>query len=86
MPLKEVKVGLDERTHRVLLRIARSRGIHLNELVREITDGYVEAEVHRAKVVLGQDADNPAWTDSDGIGTESHRFSRMQREPRGGRR
>lgn len=70
-PLKDLgRQGVDARDHRVLVRMARARGVTLQELVREIVSAYVRKSIHDAKVVLGQDDDNPDATESSGITTE----------------
>lgn len=70
-PLKDLgRQGVDALDHRVLVRMARSRGITLQELVREILSAYVRKSIHDAKVVLGQDADNPDATESSGPSAE----------------
>ena len=75
LPLKSLPLEVRQHTHKVLSRIADNRGITLRELGREIIEAYVAKAVHDAKVVLGQDDDNDAETDS-GVSrrnrTESH--------------
>lgn len=79
-PLKDFRPGLTPHTHKYLARIAKARGISLQDLGREIIEGYVANEIHRAKVVLGQDDDNAPLMESRGAGLESHGSSR--RAPR----
>jgi hypothetical protein len=67
LPLKDLgRLGVCERTHDVLSRVARYRGVTLQELAREILDQYVADEIHRANVVIGRDYINPSDTDSHG--------------------
>jgi hypothetical protein len=71
VPLKDFgRLAGDPRDHRVLTRIARARGITLQDLVREVLAAYVRKQIHDAKVVLGQDDDNEPATESSGRSTE----------------
>lgn len=70
VPLKDFRPGINERTHRHLARIARARGISLQELGRQILEEYVSKAVHDAKIILGQDEENADGTESDGASLE----------------
>ena len=84
LPLKDFPLAINPHSHKVLQRIASNRGIHLNELGREIIDAYVRKVIHDAKIILGQDDDNPSETESDRLRTESHRIERNAPEKRRG--
>lgn len=72
-PLKDLgRLAADPRDHRVLTRIARARGDTLQDLVREILGAYVAKAIHDAKVVLGQDDDNPSAAGQHVASTEDH--------------
>lgn len=79
LPLKSLPLEVRQHTHNVLSRIAANRGITLRELGREIIEAYVAKAIHDAKVVLGQDVDNDAETESAVI-------RRNRAESHGGRR
>jgi hypothetical protein len=70
LPLKDFRPGISEHTHRVLTRIARARGISLQELGREIIESYVNKAMHDAKVILGQDDGYAGSAESDGNAAE----------------
>jgi coenzyme F420-reducing hydrogenase alpha subunit len=76
LPLKDFRPGISEHTHRVLTRIARARGISLQELGREIIEAYVAKAIHDAKVVLGQDDDYARSLESAGRALEDAGASR----------
>lgn len=80
-PLKDFRPELREHTHRALCRIARARGMTLSALGRQIIEDYVAKALHEAKVILGQDDDDPAASESHGSRSESHGSGRN-----GGRR
>lgn len=78
-PLKDLgRQSCDPRDHRVLTRIARARGVTLQELLRDIITDYVAKSIHDAKVVLGQDDDNPSAAGARGAATEDHGSSRSR--------
>lgn len=80
-PLKDFgRLSVDPRDHRVLARIARSRGVTLQELAREIFSAYVQRAIHDAKVVLGQDDDNGPEPGSHVAATGDHGSSRSHRK------
>lgn len=76
LPLKDFRPGITERTHRVLTRIARARGITLQELGREIIEAYVAKAIHDAKVILGQDDGHADELESAGRAPEDAGASR----------
>lgn len=71
VPLKDFRPELNERTHRLLKRIAAARGMHVNALGRQIIDDYVQRTIHEAKLILGQDDENPDEPESSGDKPES---------------
>lgn len=80
-PLKDLgRQGVDPLDHRVLVRIARARGVTLQELVREIISAYVRKSIHDAKVVLGQDDDKPDAAESSRSHAEDHGSGRSGRK------
>lgn len=81
LPLKDLgRIGVSTNAHKVLTRVARRDGVTLQKLAREVLEAYVQKAIHDAKLVLGQDADNPSETESDGAATEDHGAAR--RAPR----
>lgn len=81
LPLKDLgRLAVRPHAHKVLARIARKDGITLQELARDILEAYVRKAIHDAKVVLGQDEDNPDATESGGAAAEDHGVGR--RTPR----
>lgn len=78
-PLKDLgRQSCDPRDHRVLTRIARARGVTLQELLRDIISDYVAKSIHDAKVVLGQDDDNGLEPGSHVAATGDHGSSRSR--------
>lgn len=72
LPLKDFRPAISMRTHAYLARIARARGVSLQELGREIIDQYVESAIHDAKVLLGLETDNAEQMELLGNEVESH--------------
>ncbi|HEX5461917.1 MAG TPA: hypothetical protein VFX20_18275 [Steroidobacteraceae bacterium] len=73
LPLKDLgRIGVSPNAHKVLTRIAHKEGMTLQKLARDVLEAYVRKAIHDAKLVLGQDADNPSDTEPDGELTEAH--------------
>lgn len=86
LPRKDFRPTLDDATHRRLSRIARARGLSIQDLGRDIIKAYVDQAIHEAKVILGQDDDNPRAVEPDGSDAEDagRRRSARRRGPEGG--
>lgn len=73
LPLKDLgRIAVTPTAHKVLARIARKDGVTLQGLARDVLEAYVQKAIHDAKLVLGQDADNPSATESHGAAAEDH--------------
>lgn len=70
LPRKDFRPALDDLTHRRLTRIARARGVSIQDLGRDIIVEYVDRVMHEAKVILGQDDDNPRAVEPRGSAVE----------------
>lgn len=81
-PLKDFRPELREHTHRALQRIARSKGMSMTALGRQIIEEYVHKAIHDAKIILGQDDDYPADPGAPGVTPEDGDGTRRN----GGRR
>lgn len=69
-PLKDFRPAIRPHTHRVLSRIARARGVSLQELGREVIEEFIRNAIHDAKVVLGIDEGHAHQAESRGTDTE----------------
>jgi hypothetical protein len=66
-PFKDFRPELREHTHRALQRIARSKGMTMTALGRQIIEEYVQKCIHDAKIILGQDDDYPDDSGDPGV-------------------
>lgn len=66
-PLKDFRPELREHTHRALQRIARSKGMTMTALGRQIIEEFVQRSIHEAKVILGQEDDYPDDSGEPGV-------------------
>lgn len=79
LPLKDFRPELREPTHRALARIAKARGLTISALGRQVIEEYVAKALHEAKVILGQDDEYPAASESPGYRPEDAGAGRSRR-------
>lgn len=76
LPLKDFRPAINQRTHAYLARIARARGVSLQDLGRQIIEAYVDSAIHDAKVLLGMEADNAEQLELIGNDTDDAGIAR----------